>query len=387
MTPFPAPDDQDAGPSVEAILKFFYVSATAEAVIVLDASGLIRGWSGGSEEILGYTADEVIGKPLDQIFTPGDRRKKIDRFEVDVASLDDFAEDDRWHVRKDGSRVWVTGTLTAVRTQAGQIAGFVKIMRDRTDLRTQSEFIQNENAALKSQNDRFQHLLDTVGHELRNPLGPLHMSTELLLAREPTANVLQAAQVIKRQIAVLKGLAEDLMDVTRARHAVLTLQRERIDLRDLLDNAVADMQHGAGLKGVTLVPLMQQTPIWVDADARRLLQVFLNLIGNALKYTPAGGTVYIKSVEEVHEAVVRVEDTGIGIAPDILPHIFEFFTQAPDAKKLAPGGLGVGLGLVREIVTLHQGTVAARSPGLGKGSEFSVRLPLAGEGGDADVSR
>lgn len=122
--------------------------------------------------------------------------------------------------------------------------------------------------------------------------------------------------------------------------------------------------------------MLQEGPIHVQADRRRLTQVVLNLLGNALKYTPSGGTVFLKAGEEVNEVVVRVEDTGIGIGVEMLPRIFEFFTQDGDARRMAPGGLGVGLGLVRQIVEQHGGTVAARSAGQGQGSEFTVRLPL-----------
>jgi len=122
--------------------------------------------------------------------------------------------------------------------------------------------------------------------------------------------------------------------------------------------------------------VFQEGPITLQADRRRLTQVVLNLLGNALKYTPSGGTVFLKAGEEVNEVVIRVEDSGIGIGADMLPRIFEFFTQDAGARRMAPGGLGVGLGLVRQIVELHGGTVAARSAGQGKGSEFTVRLPL-----------
>jgi signal transduction histidine kinase len=166
------------------------------------------------------------------------------------------------------------------------------------------------------------------------------------------------------------------MDLARGQHAGFELSLERVHLQKLLLDAVDGLQAAAQEKRVTLVPVMQEVPIHIDADPRRLSQVVANLLGNALKYTRPGGQVFLKAVEEGHEVAIRVEDTGIGISADMLPRIFEFFTQDAAARKMAPGGLGVGLGLVRQIVEAHHGSVGARSAGQEKGSEFTVRLPL-----------
>lgn len=358
------------------ILESFYSTETGEAIIVCDAAGIVRGWARASEALLGWSYAQAIGKSISEIFTPEDREKGIDLYEIEVARTKGSAEDDRWHLRCDGSRVWVTGTLSAVHAQDGSIRGFVKVLRDRTDLRTKIENNDKEREALREAMQRSQLFLHTLGHELRNPLAPLSIAVHLLAGQETSPASTQAIEVINRQIAVLKGLADDLMDLARAQRSGFELEVEQVHVQELLSDVLTDLTPSADAKGIKLLAVMQETPILIEADRRRLTQVVLNLLGNALKYTPSGGTVFVKAGEEVDEVVVRVDDTGIGIDAAMLPQIFEFFTQDASARKLAPGGLGVGLGLVRQIVSEHGGTVAARSQGLGKGSEFTMRLPL-----------
>lgn len=359
-----------------ALLASYHASPSGDAFIVLDAGGFVRGWSRASEVLLGWTAEQAMGQSISVIFTSEDRGRRIDDYELEVARIKGHAEDDRWHVRQDQTRVWVTGTMTAVRDEDGTLLGFVKVMRDRTDLRTKIEHLERERDTLQERLQRAQLFLHTLGHELRNPLAPLSMAVHLMGTRDTGSASAQAVQVIQRQIAVLKGLADDLMDLARAHHDGFELVLEPVHVQQLLSDALQDLQPNALAKGIEVLAVFQDSPITLQADRRRLTQVVLNLLGNALKYTPSGGTVFLRAGEEVDEVVIRVEDSGIGIGADMLPRIFEFFTQDAGARKMAPGGLGVGLGLVRQIVELHGGTAAARSAGQGKGSEFTVRLPM-----------
>ncbi|CAN7270122.1 PAS domain-containing sensor histidine kinase [Pseudorhodoferax sp. LjRoot39] len=363
-------------PFASTLLATYHASPSGDAFIVMDAAGIVRGWSRACEVLLGWSAEEAAGQSISVIFTPEDRDRKIDLYELEVARTKGHAEDDRWHVRRDDSRVWVTGTMTAVKAEDGSLLGFVKVMRDRTDLRTKIEHLEQERDTLQERLQRAQLFLHTLGHELRNPLAPLSMAVHLMGTRETAPASAQAIQVIQRQIAVLKGLADDLMDLARAHHDGFELALEPVHVQQLLSDALQDLQPNALAKGIEVLAVFQEAPITLQADRRRLTQVVLNLLGNALKYTPSGGTVFLKAGEEVNEVVIRVEDSGIGIGADMLPRIFEFFTQDAGARRMAPGGLGVGLGLVRQIVELHGGTVAARSAGQAKGSEFTVRLPL-----------
>ena len=185
---------------------------------------------------------------------------------------------------------------------------------------------------------------------------------------------------MRGQIQVLTRLAGDLMEVSRLDAGQVKLDRARHDLRKLLRDAYDGIRQTAQDKGLQLVLMVPKAPLWVDVDVPRFQQAASNLIGNAIKYTPAGGKVWIKGTREGGQVLMRVEDTGFGISPELLPRLFELFARGESAVESAPSGMGVGLSVVRELVELHGGSVEARSSGPGKGSEFTIRLPA----GDAD---
>ncbi len=254
-----------------------------------------------------------------------------------------------------------------MRGEGGELIGFVKVMRDRTDLRTQLETLEGVIATHKESRERTHQFLKTLGHELRNPLAPLSTATHIIRRLAPDARVDGALQIIARQVAALTRLADDLMDVTRLETGKVATRMQRMDLCRFLQEAVGSLQETAAAR--------QLSALEVDMDESLMQRLVLNLLGNAIKYTPDGGTIWVKVVQEGTEIVFRVEDTGIGISPEMLPRIFELFTQERPGSDLVPGGLGVGLAMVREIAELHGGSVQARSAGEGHGAEFTVRLP------------
>jgi PAS domain S-box-containing protein len=364
---------------IERLLRLYLERTEDHAIICIDPDQRVVGWLGAGEEILGYTPEEIVGQPASVIFAAEDREKGIDRYELDLAETDAHSPDDRWHVRKDGTRIWITGSVKAIKDEGGKLLGFVKVIRDRTDDRTQTEQLENELGALKAAQDRTHVFLSTLGHELRNPLAPIQTACHILsrLTTDPRAD--KAVEVITHQTAVLARLASDLMEVSRAGAGKLKLDLKRTDLRPLLNEAVCAMHADAQRKGVKLECLLPSGSLHVMLDTERFQRVMLNLLGNALKYTASGGTVWVKATQEGREVLFAVEDTGIGIAPEVLPRIFDLFTQESQAADLVPGGLGIGLTVVKEIVELHGGNVQARSAGAGKGAEFTVRLPVASE--------
>lgn len=368
-------NDKTADPQVERMARLWLQGNKDHAFICMDPQGVVTAWLGAAEQMLGYSPSEAVGLPLTVIFTPEDQRKGFDRFELEVARADSRSEDDRWHVRNDGTRIWVTGTVSAVRDEGGALLGFIKVMRDRTDLRGQIEQLENGTAALRASRGRTHQFLRTLGHELRNPLGPLGAAVHIIRRLDPGPRVEDALQIMSRQVAALTRLADDLMDVTRMETGKVELATTTVDLRRLIADAVAGLADAAAAKGLTLEALLPSGELNVEIDEARFHRLVLNLLGNAIKYTLAGGTIWVKVVQENGDTVLRVEDTGIGIAPEVLPRIFELFTQERAATDVAPGGLGVGLAMVREIAEIHGGSVQARSGGLGKGSEFTVRLP------------
>ena len=371
--PNSAPDPRIAG-----LLAAYFEHTTDPAVICIDAQGVVIGWLGAAEEIFGHSPQEAIGKPASLIFTPEDRDRGFDQYELALARQDSRSEDDRWHLRKDGTRIWVTGSIEAIKDESGHLLGYVKVVRDKTDLRTHIDALGNQVDALKKAQERTHLFLSTLGHELRNPLAPVQTASHIIRKLSNDPRVGKAAEVVERQVRVLSRLADDLMDVSRAGAGKIKLELCKTDLRTLLKEATDSLQRTASHKGIRLECLLPGAALEVNLDEQRFQRVVLNLLGNAIKYTNAGGTVWVKATQEGSEVLFRVEDTGIGIAPEVLPRIFDLFTQEREAADLVPGGLGIGLTIVKELVELHGGKVQARSAGTGKGSEFTVRLPAAG---------
>lgn len=379
MTPPLPPRDTLADPLVSQMISLLLTQSKDHAIVLLDLEGVIVAWLGNAETVFGHAERDVIGRPISLIFTPEDLEKGLDQYERGVALSDAHSEDDRWHLRKDGTRIWITGTMNLVRDGDGKPVGLVKIMRDRTDLRSRLETLENRVLSLQESHARTERYLNTLGHELRNPVGVISNAAQLLSHALTDDKLLKPVQIIRRQLALLERFSEDLVDVSRLTHDRLELHLEAVHLQPLLNDVAFGVQSRAEAKGLRLEVMQAGAPIIVTADPSRLQQIVLNLLDNAVKYTPAGGTIWLKTTEEASDAVIRVEDDGMGISADMLPRIFELFTQGPGAHEQAPNGLGIGLALVRELVELHQGEILVRSSGPGKGSQFTVRLPLDSE--------
>jgi PAS domain S-box-containing protein len=362
-------------PKLREMLALALLQMRDYAIIVMDPSGTIVGWFGGAEDIFGYSAQEIVGQDGALLFVEEDREKKLPDYELEVARQRAASQDDRWHLRKDGTRIWAAGMVTAVVDTNGELRGFVKLLRDRTDQRIASEERANRLVVAEAALERTNEFLRRLGHELRNPLAPIKNSAFILPRISAEPRVAQIAETIANQAAILERLAADLMDVSRLEQHRVEMRLEPVEVGALLREEAVAHSFGAYGKGVRLEAILPQSPMVVSADAARLRQAVANLLANAIKYTPAGGTVWLKAMEESGDIAIRVQDTGIGIAPDMLPRIFELFTQEPRAREVAPGGLGIGLAIVREIAMLHGGVVQARSGGVGKGSEFTLRLP------------
>ena len=228
---------------------------------------------------------------------------------------------------------------------------------------------------LREADRRKNEFLATLAHELRNPLAPLRNSLEVIrLGGDAVADFRQAREVMERQVGQMTRLVEDLIDVSRVAQGKMELRKVRVDLRAILEQAVlmnAPLREGRRHHLDSKIPA---EPIWVEGDQDRLVQIVVNLLNNAAKFTLEGGHLALEAAAE-GEAVVRVKDDGIGIPADQLGRVFDLFAQLGGSPDQV-GGLGIGLSLVRQLVELHGGTVTASSQGIGKGSEFVVRLPL-----------
>ena len=359
-------------------LQLFADQAKDIAIVFLDAAGDIEWFSHGAERLFGYAADEMLGQPIARLFTPEDMANGVPDLERAIAAHDGTSEDDRWMQRKDGSRLWASGAVVALRDEQRQVVGYGKMLRDRTEVREQVETLRNLLASAEAANQRKDVFLSTLSHELRNPLAPLLNATHLVrLTSAATPQLEQPLRIIERQIDVLRRLIDDLLDVARINTGKIAMKTQRVSLHELLDEVARSMALAVERKRQHLELLLTTQAIFVEGDRSRLVQVFVNLVTNASKFTPDGGTIWLKAATEGDEGVVRVEDTGMGIAPEMLPRIFDLFTQVQSSESHE--GLGIGLAVVKDLVTRHGGTVQVESQGSGKGSEFTVRLPLARE--------
>jgi signal transduction histidine kinase len=270
----------------------------------------------------------------------------------------------------------------------------LKIQSQNEELHAQSEELASQNEelvqqgnelreqsdALAESNERKNHFLGVLAHELRNPLAPISNSINILKRVPPGTEHAQRAQaVIERQTRHMIRLIDDLLDVTRISQGKIRVQSDAVDLLDAVRNCIED-QHATLEQGSLHLALdVPDQPLRVRGDYTRICQVFGNLLSNAVKFTNSGGTIHVsvRADSATNEAVLEVQDTGIGLDPALVPLLFQPFSQGANAYTRTNGGLGLGLALVKALVELHGGSVVARSPGPNQGSQFTVRLPLA----------
>ena len=476
------------------------------SIFMMDIDGNVTTWNAEAERIIGYTESEILGQNFSVIFTQEDLQGGLPQKELGLATTNGRAEDERWHLRKNGSRFWALGIVTPMYDSHGTITGFSKILRDMTDRKqaeaalqesevryrrlfqtakdgilildaetgkvldanpfmtallgySHDEFVkkelweiglfqdikenrsayrelqekgyvryehlplearngqkvdvefvsnvytendrrvvqcnirditercrlerqtQEQSATLGELNRRKDEFLAMLSHELRNPLAPILNAVQLLhLKNDASPTQQKALAIIERQVGQLTYLVDDLMEVSRAITGRIELRRDEVSLGGIVERAVETARPLIDQRRHELTVSLPTDPIWLYADCARLEQVVTNLLTNATKYTPEGGHIWVSVQQEDDTAVLRVRDSGLGIASAFLPHVFELFTQAERSCDRSQGGLGIGLALVKRLVEMHEGTVGVSST-LGKGSEFivsfHVHLPRA----------
>ncbi|OFW05397.1 MAG: hypothetical protein A3H96_07905 [Acidobacteria bacterium RIFCSPLOWO2_02_FULL_67_36] len=343
------------------------VSSSDDAIISKDLNGVIQSWNRGAERIFGYTADEAVGKSI-TIIIPEERldeEKEVLR-RIRAGQMVDHFETVRR--AKDGHSVDISLTVSPIRDDEGRIIGASKIARDITEARR----LRQEAEEADRLKDEF---LATLSHELRTPLNAVVGYTNMLRSGViPESQRDKALDVIQRNIDSLTQLVNDLLDVSTIVSGKVRLRLQPCELRTVVEEAIEVIMPAAEAKGVAIAPnLGSNDPVSGDHD--RLRQVLWNLLTNAVKFTPPGGHVYVGLERAGRLVRVVVRDTGVGLAPESLPYLFQRFWQAETGKMRAFGGLGLGLALSRHFVELHGGRISARSEGLGKGAEFTVELP------------
>lgn len=356
------------------------LDSVEQAVIATDLEGRITYWNGYAAKLYGWSAEEVLGRTILDV-TPAD----LSRDEA-AAILGRLREGERWVGeftvrRRDGTSfpAWVRDF--PIRGASGEVVGIVGVSEDMTERKRLEQDLRDRAAALAAADRSKDEFLAMLAHELRNPLAPIRTAVEVMRRRGiADPGVARAREVIERQVGHLTRLVDDLLDVSRITRGKIELRRERVDLRDVARRALESARPALTERHHRWEALFPEEVLWVNADPLRLEQVVVNLLNNAAKYTEAGGEVTLAAAREGAEVVLRVRDNGIGIAPDLLPRLFDLFAQAERSLDRSQGGLGIGLTLVRRLVELHGGSVEASSEGPGRGSEFRVRLPVEAPG-------
>ena len=320
-------------------------------------------------EYTGTTPDQMEGWGWQSVHDPETLPKVLERWQGSIASGEPFDMVFPLKGADDQFRPFLT-RVNPLRDEGGRILYWFGTNTDISDIKRMEE-------ALRDADRRKDEFLATLAHELRNPLAPIRNSLQILkMPRVDAATVERSRDMMERQVHHLVRLVDDLLDVSRVMRGKIELRRERIELATVVARAVETVQPLVDAQGHELSVGLPTESLLLDADPVRLAQVVGNLLTNAAKYTEASGRIWLTAERDGDEAVLRVRDNGIGISPNMLPRIFELFVQVDHASTKAQGGLGIGLTLVKNLVEMHNGTVEARSDGLGRGSEFAVRLPL-----------
>ena len=346
-----------------------------DAILILNGnSGRITDANPYISRLLGYSHDDFVGKELWEIGLFRDiEASRLAYVELKRAG---YIRYDHLPLHtKDGRKVHVEFVSNVYEVDGESVIQCnIRDITERSRLELQT---QEQAVVLADISRRKDEFLAMLSHELRNPLSSILNAVYLLrLKKDEDLVQQQAKNIIERQVGHLARLVDDLLEISRITIGSIQLRQERVDLRGIVDRAVETVRSLVDRRKHELTVTLPSEPVWLTADPTRLEQVVGNLLSNATKYTAEGGSIRL-TLEQEGDAVLRVQDTGIGIAPDLLPCIFDLFTQADRSSDRSEGGLGIGLTLVEKLVGMHGGTVKAFSAGLGQGSEFTVRLPLA----------
>ena len=345
------------------------VAYSDDAIVSKDLNGIVQTWNRSAERIFGYPAEEAIGRSITLIIPEDRLHEEAEVFRRIRAGLT-VEHYETIRRRKDGTLVDISLTVSPIRSADGVIVGASKIARDISEqkrLRLQLE----QTSRMK---DEF---LATLSHELRTPLNAV-VGWAHMLANEdlPAESIRRGAQAILRNAQAQADIVADLLDVSRIVTGSMRLSLERIAVGSFIREAVDVVQPAADAKRVR-IEVDGTTGVELRGDPVRLRQIVWNLLSNAVKFTPAGGSIRISVETDGDQVSVAVTDTGQGISPAFMPYIFDRFRQEDPSLSRSAGGLGLGLSIVKHLVEAHGGRIEVASEGTGRGTTFTVRLPLA----------
>jgi PAS domain S-box-containing protein len=349
------------------------------AVVMVDFDGRVTSWNVGAQRVLGYAEQEILGRSTAVFFTPEDRAAGAPEQERQTAAREGRALDDRWHVRKDGTRFFASGVLAARHDETGRLVGFSKVFRDITDRWRAEQEARAAKDAAEAANRAKDRFLAVLSHELRTPLSPILATVQALELEEGQLSpaLREAIDVIKRNAELEARLIDDLLDLTRVTRGKLQIHPRPVDAHLIVERAVEICRGDLGDACDAIRTDLRATATVLQADPARLQQILWNLLKNAMKFTPPGGIVRVRTFNAGSDFVLEVADTGIGFEAEALPKIFQAFEQADAQITQNFGGLGLGLAIARSLAELHGGRLEAASEGLGRGATFRLTLPAA----------
>jgi PAS domain S-box-containing protein len=353
------------------------IESADDAIISKTLEGIITSWNKGAERIFGYTADEVIGQPV-TILIPKGQEDEEPAILARLRAGERIEHYETVRVRKDGTRIDISLTVSPIKGPNGDIIGASKIARDITEQRQARKQLDEAYRQAEESSRLKEEFLATISHELRTPLSAiLGWARMLRLGQLSKENAAKALDTIERNARAQAQLIDDLLDVSRIVTGKLRMDVRPSDPNSFIDAAVEAVRPAAEAKGVRVQKVIDTGLLSIPGDPVRLQQVIWNLLSNAIKFTPRGGRVQIRSERVNSHLEIVVSDTGQGISPDFLPHVFDRFRQADQKTSRQHGGMGLGLAIVRHLVELHGGNVSATSEGEGQGATFTVRLPIS----------
>jgi PAS domain S-box-containing protein len=374
------------------------VASSEDAVVSKTLQGVVTSWNAAAERLFGFTAAEMIGQSITRIIP-----EELLHEEVEILSKlrrgERIERYETTRVHKSGRRLDISLTISPVRDVHGNIVGAAKIAHDITARReterqladreaqlskllAEREFFLESERAARSEAERLGRMKDeflaTLSHELRTPLNAIQGWATLLRQRHVSPQDRdRGLEIIERNVRVQGEIINDLLDMSRIISGKMDLDVQSVFLHEIIEAAIESVGPSATAKGIRIQPVLDTRIGAVRGDPNRLQQVLWNLLSNAVKFTPKDGRIRIALQRVNSHAEICVEDNGIGIAPEFLPHVFERFRQADSTSTRRQGGLGIGLSLVKTLVEMHGGSVKADSPGVNSGSVFTVDLPVA----------
>jgi PAS domain S-box-containing protein len=353
------------------------IENSTDFIGICDVSGVPFFINHAGMELVGLDdLDAAKNTSVREFFFPEDQEMVMNEFFPKVLAEGNGEIDIRFRNFKTGEARWMAYKVIALRDDRGEINAFATVSQDVTERRAMEDNLRRLAADLSEADRRKNEFIAVLAHELRNPLAPIRNAVGILKSSSDRSVVESASHLLDRQVNQMTRLVDDLLDMSRITQGKIELRKDRVDLAPIVNQAVEAVRPFYRTMNQELVVTLPAEPIYLYADAARLTQVIGNLLNNASKFTNVGGNIWLSASQSDGTATLTVRDNGIGIAKENLPRLFDLFTQVDTSIERSQSGLGIGLTLAKTLVEMTGGTIEAKSAGLGRGSEFIIRLPI-----------